>query len=362
MRIAVLGGGHGAYAAAADLGEQGHEVALWRRDGEALAPLAESRRIGLSDIEGSRQVEIAKASTDLGEVVAGAELIVMPGPATAQRDIARALAPHLVDGQVIFLPPGTFGSYLVAHWLHEAGSRAEVTLGETGTLPYLARKQSATDVAIVVRATRLPTGIFPTCRADHAFAAIEAAYPAVERRTDALDGALMNAGPIIHPPLIIMNAGPIQHFEHWDIHNEGTQPAIRDVTTALDGERIQVREALGYGEPHFPLADHYASKGEEWMYGRQAHAPLVESEHWRESLDLHSHRYMREDVELGLAFLVSLADYAGVWAPVASGLLALGSAIVGIDFRDTGRSLDSAGLAGLSRDELATRLAQGFYA
>ena len=26
------------------------------------------------------------------------------------------------------------------------------------------------------------------------------------------------------------NAGPIEHFERWDIHKEGTQPAIRRVT------------------------------------------------------------------------------------------------------------------------------------
>jgi opine dehydrogenase len=39
MKIAVLGGGHGAYAAAADLTLSGHEVRLWRRDGAALAPL-----------------------------------------------------------------------------------------------------------------------------------------------------------------------------------------------------------------------------------------------------------------------------------------------------------------------------------
>jgi hypothetical protein len=32
-------------------------------------------------------------------------------PAFAQIDIAAAMAPHLVDGQVVFLPPGTFGSY-----------------------------------------------------------------------------------------------------------------------------------------------------------------------------------------------------------------------------------------------------------
>ena len=39
MKIAVLGGGHGCYAAAADLSEAGHEVRLWRRDVAALRPV-----------------------------------------------------------------------------------------------------------------------------------------------------------------------------------------------------------------------------------------------------------------------------------------------------------------------------------
>jgi len=56
----------------------------------------------------------------------------------------------------------------------------------------------------------------------------------IEPCGDALSGALMNAGPIIHPPLIVMNAGPIEHFERWDIHKEGTQTSIRRVTDALD--------------------------------------------------------------------------------------------------------------------------------
>ena len=42
MKIAVLGGGHGCYAAAADLAEAGHEVRLWRRDAAALAPVVDS--------------------------------------------------------------------------------------------------------------------------------------------------------------------------------------------------------------------------------------------------------------------------------------------------------------------------------
>jgi len=37
---------------------------------------------------------------------------------------------------------------------------------------------------------------------------IRQAYPAVHACGDALSGALMNAGPVIHPPLMVMNAAP----------------------------------------------------------------------------------------------------------------------------------------------------------
>jgi opine dehydrogenase len=47
MRIAVLGGGNGSYAAAADLAAQGHEVRLWRRDAAAFAPVLGERRATL---------------------------------------------------------------------------------------------------------------------------------------------------------------------------------------------------------------------------------------------------------------------------------------------------------------------------
>ena len=356
MRIAVLGGGHGAYAAAADLSEQGHEVRLWRRDAGALKPVLDTGAIKVTDHRGERSISIACATADLGEAVRGAQLVVIPVPAMAQEDIARALAPHLTDGQVVFLPPGTFGSYVMSEIVRAAGSTSEVTWAETGTLPYLARKQAADHVRITIRAARLPTGAYPAERAEHAFNFIREAYPVIEPCEDALSGALMNAGPIIHPPLILMNAAPLQHFERWDIHNEGTQPSVRSVTDQLDMERIAVRKALGYKAPHFPLKDHYSS--DRWMYGN-AHKRLVDSGDWREHIDLHTHRYMTEDTVLGLAFLASVARWAGVDAPLANGLLAVAGAILGRDLRQGPRTLSALGLAGLSRNELQALLSEG---
>src|SRR5437016_3446019 len=124
MRIAVLGGGNGSYAAAADLTELGHEVCLWRRDAEAFAPVLHSRSLVLRDFKGRRDVRLAQATTAIGDAVSGAALIVLPTPAFAQEDIAKLLAPHLRDGQVVFLSPGTFGSYAMTKVLRQNGCRA----------------------------------------------------------------------------------------------------------------------------------------------------------------------------------------------------------------------------------------------
>jgi opine dehydrogenase len=286
----------------------------------------------------------------------GAQLVVVPSPAIAQADIAMSMAPHLADGQVVFLPPGSFGSFVMPRVAWECGCRADVAWAETGTLPYLARKHGAREVNVSARAVRLPTGVYPARRAEAALAVIREAYPAVHGCGDALSGALMNAGPVIHPPLIVMNAAPLQHFDRWDIHAEGTQPAVRAVTDRLDHERIAVREALGYGAPHYPLADHYGN--DRWMYG-DAHRQLVKSGDWREHIDLHTHRYVTEDTELGLALLASVARFAGVDAPVAHGLLAVAGAFLGRDLRRGPRTFETLELMGLTREALQQRLHDG---
>ena len=362
MRIAVLGGGNGSFAAAADMALAGHDTRLWRRDKQAVADhRAAGSKIVVKDFQGKREATLSLVTNNIAEAVRDAELILCPAPAHAQADIAKTLAPHITDGQVIYLPPGTFGTMLFAQAMHAAGNTAKAAFAETGTLPWLTRKHGPFEVAITVRAKRLPTGVFPLIRKDHALAVIDKAFPGViEDCGDALSGALMNAGGIIHPPLITMNAGPLEHFDRWDIHKEGTQPAIRRVTDALDAERIAVREALGYGAPHFPLADHYAKEGDEWMYGRGSHDKLTDSGDWREHIVLTQHRYMLEDTRMGLSFLTSAGELAGVPTPLARAFLSIGGAVTGEDFMQTGRTLKTMGLGHLDKAGLQQLLRDGF--
>ena len=63
MKIAILGGGNGAFAAAGDLTLAGHEIRLWRREEQAAAAhRAAGSTIMVKDHTSQREARIATES------------------------------------------------------------------------------------------------------------------------------------------------------------------------------------------------------------------------------------------------------------------------------------------------------------
>ncbi len=358
-RVAILGGGNGAFAMASDLALQGFEVRMWSKYFDEFREIKKTRTIKVSGplIQGDAKISVI--TDDMKEAIDGADLICSPIPAFTQISVAESLLPHLDDGHVIFLSPGTFGSYIMTKHLREGGCKKDFAIGETGTLPYLTRKMSPQESRIVVRACHLPTGIFPAKKTGEAIEKIKAVFPSAHPIENGLSGALMNAGPILHPPLIVLNTGPVQYPAPYDIHNEGTTPGIRKIISLLDEERISVRKAFGFQPNHYPLEDYYdETRPNEWMYPRISKKLLMESRLWYEKID-YQHRYVTEDIACGLAFLVSVAEYVGVQVPIARSLLTLAGAVSGTNFLERGRTLKSIGLSQHPVEQLREILFEG---
>ncbi|MHB9149709.1 MAG: NAD/NADP octopine/nopaline dehydrogenase family protein [Thermoleophilia bacterium] len=359
LTVAVVGGGNGSYTAAGDLALQGHHVRLWPGGRERHGAVLDSGRIRVSGLPPIGEGRLRLVSEDVAAVVSGADVVICTDPAFTQEDRAARVAPHLSDGQIVFLSPGSLGSYVFHRIVRRAGNRAAVTYAEPGTLPYLTRKTGPIDVEISGRGVHLPVGVFPAERTEETVAVVRRLFPGALPVEDALSVALLNVGPIIHSVLVLLNTGAIEHFGSWDIHNEGTTSSVKKVILAHDDERIAVREALGYAPPHYPMRHHYDPKdGEEWMYGRRGHTDLVESEKWREALGFH-HRYIQEDVHVNLALFASIGDLAGVETPIADSLLRLAGAITDQAHISAGRTLTNLGLGGYSRAELDLLLRTG---
>ncbi len=362
LTVAVVGGGNGSYTAAGDLALMGHQVRFWPGSRERHAAVLDSGRILVTGLIPQGEARPDLVSEEVGEVVTGADVVICTDPAFTQEDRAKRVGPYLSEGQVVLLSPGSLGSYVFARIVREHGNAAEVAYAEPGTLPYLTRKTGPTEVQVSGRSVRLPVGVFPGRSTRGTLEVLGALFPGAHPVENALSVALLNVGPIIHSVLVLLNTGAIEHFESWDIHNEGTTPSVRKVILRHDSERIVVREAFGFAPPHYPMAHHYEPQGdEEWMYGQRGHSDLVKSEKWREPLGF-EHRYIREDVHINLALFASIADLAGVETPVADSLLRLIGAITGTDHISAGRTLANLGLGSLSRRELDRLLQEGLDA
>ncbi|MBI2158444.1 MAG: NAD/NADP octopine/nopaline dehydrogenase family protein [Candidatus Rokubacteria bacterium] len=359
MIVAVLGGSNGGFATAADLALAGHQVRLWSRAAAALGALRDDPTIKLAAEGRQGSARLERATTDLAEAVQGAEVLIAPLPATSHEDLAGRLAPYLTERQILLLTPGTLGSYVVARALCRAGATLPYALAETGTLPFLARKTGPTTVQAPVRAANLPVGVFPAARGDGVLARVAELFPAVRPCADALDVALTNAGPVIHPPLVLLNAGAIDGGT-FDIHAAGTTPSVKRLIDAVDAERVATRTGWGHPAPHYELETYYdETRAAEGLYGAGARRKLVASGLWSEVLTF-EHRYVTEDVVLGLSLLESAARAAGVATPAISGLLLLFGALLGRELSGRGRALEHLGLGDFTRREIRELLRDGW--
>lgn len=357
MKIAVLGGGHGGYAAAADLALAGHQVRLWRRAAPELGPVSERRTITLVAEGRQGAARLERATPDLAEAVGGAEVVLVALPATSHEDLAQRLAPHLGEDQVVLLTPGTMGSYVVARGLSRSGT-LPYAIAETGTLPYLARKTGPATVRVAARAVSLPTGVLPASRTAETLRRLAGLFP-VRECADVLDAALTNAGVVMHPSSVLLNAGALDAGP-FDIHAGGPAPSVRRLIDAVDAERVRTRAAWGYGPPHYEVATYYDDgRAPEGLYGAGARARVVASRLWSEPLTL-DHRYVAEDAVLGLALFESAARTVGVDARAISGLLGVFGALLGRDLAGRGRALENLGLGDLALREIRALLQAGW--
>jgi opine dehydrogenase len=351
MIVAVLGGGHGAYATAADLALAGHHVRLWRRAGTDLAAVRETRTLTLAAEGRAGAARLDAATADLEAALDGADVVVVPLPATSHQDLARRLAPRLTERQIVLLTPGTLGSYVMAREIDRAGGRPPFAVAETGTLPFLARKTGPTAVAAPVRAANLPVGVFPASRTPAALARVAELFAAVRPCVDALDAALTNAGPVIHPPLVLLNAGAIDQGP-FDVHAAGTTASARRLIDAVDRERVAARTGWGYPAPHYELATYYdEARAAEGLYGAGARAKLLASGLWSEMVTF-EHRYVAEDVVLGLSLFESAGRTAGVDTRAISGLLDVFGGLLDAELSGRGRALEHLGLGDFTLREI----------
>ncbi|TAK36344.1 MAG: hypothetical protein EPO21_02695 [Chloroflexota bacterium] len=363
MRVAILGTGNVGLACAADLTLVGHEIRLWGRERTELVGVLANAAVasgpGLIHLESAERhgdAHIAMVTLDIAAAVEGAEVIFVTDPAYTHDDITRAFAPHVRDGQMVAYLPANLSTPSAQRILEAAGVPG-ILLVEMAAPPYGTRRGLKGEAVIALRTICNLAAALPASRTNDAVAILQRIYPEIAAGSDILDVALVNPTSVIHPALVITNAGAIEHFgTNYDIHAQGTTAATLRLIYAVDAERIAVREALGYGEPHFSLQTYYDATrpGLRFFSGAGSKA-VAASGLWRDPITM-EHRYLREDVSYGLSLVSDLGRLVGVPTPMVDALIQIASILRGTDLRRRDRSTSALGLTGVSPESLRVRL------
>src|SRR6266508_3583534 len=362
--IAILGGGHGGFAAAVHLQLQGHRPILWSKQPKTLEKIRERGGLGYTGVLGDAFVPVQVAD-DLARVVRQADVIMVCAPTTVHRLFAEALAPVLPDRAAVFLNPGhTCGGLQFLQCLRRAGFSKRLVLGEGNTLTYACRKVGETEVAIHHQMRNVLVASLPGDQVEEFVSAINPYYPDVVPCPTTLEPSLANMNAVIHPAGMILSAAWIEHTQgDFFFYADAATQSVARAMDAVDAERLSIARGWGlHDQPDLPtlLARHGFAPPEAARCGSSLEALLASPAPKRirapESLE---HRYIYEDVPFGLVPLAELARVVGVDVPVIRGIINLASICNAVDYSKTGLTLAALGLEGCARDEIWRRLTTG---
>ncbi|HIE37922.1 MAG TPA: NADP transhydrogenase subunit alpha [Anaerolineales bacterium] len=360
-RYTVIGAGHGGKAMAAHLALMGFPVTLYNRTPENVAAVKTRGGIELKSYEGGPHGfgRLGLVTSDVGEALEEAQVIMVVVPSTAHADIARATAPHLQDGQIVVLNPGRTGGALeFVYVLHECGCQADVTVAEAETLVYASRSEGPAQARIFRIKEAVGVAALPAVRTPRVLEALSTAYPQFIDGTSILHTGLNNMGAIFHPALTLLNAGRIESTGgEFQFYIDGVTRSVARVLEALDRERVTVAAALGirartalewlrmaYDATGMDL--HEAIHNQRGYYGITAPGTL-------------NHRYITEDVPMSLVPIAALGQRYGVRVRGVESIIRLACIVHRTDYWRRGRTLDKLGIEELSVDEVVRYVMEG---
>ncbi|SPQ19367.1 50f69fca-ae98-43ac-ae7e-025527a2a6a1 [Thermothielavioides terrestris] len=344
--VSIVGAGPAGFALAADLQRHGKGVLLYAHPTH-LGHANRVRDRGYLKASGALEAwATLRVTSDMGEVVAFSETIILTVPSTGQETVLRELKRFALQRHIIIAVPGNLFS-LIADL--DVGCIFETNLSpyscrmEEGGLTVLGRKNL---VFIAPLQRGLSAAIYDTVRD---------IFP-VELRwcSSVIEVCLSNVNGVFHPLMMLMNAGRIESTAgDFLLYRDGLTRSVANAMLAVDRVRIQIGQALG-------LRLKSAVDISNECYG-QSFTDLVDlaqnsPPHNRlKAPSSMSNRNISEDVPDLLVCWYSLAEKLGIDATPIKAVIVLVEMATGNDYLGTGRNLRRLQLQDMSLGELIGR-------
>lgn len=354
---AVIGGGNGGQATAGHLAIMGFPVRLYDIVPETINAINKKGGIEVDGcVKGFGKLEFA--TLEIERALDGADIVMVVAPALAHRAIAKSLAGHLKDGQILFIHPGaTCGALEFKKVFEENGCNADIIISEAMSLIYAARMSVPGKVSILGIKDKLMVAALPAKQTEEVLEKLNEAYPMMYAGKNVMQTSLENLNSVVHPGPTLLNTSMIESGRDWKYYWDGITPTIGDFVVEIDKERMAVGKAFGLElisvMQWYEIL--YGAKGDN-LTEAVRNTPAYGGIQGQKRIDT---RYVLEDIPMGLLPMVEFGKLAGVPTERMETVVSLGGFLLKKDFNESGRTLARLGLDKMTVDEINHYLETG---
>lgn len=342
MKITIIGCGNAGLIHAAKLYEKRCEVALLKTsstNGRFFDIMNEQGGFKAVDdtIQGNGHsffVRPVLITRNVKEAVEFADVIMVMTTTLQHEFVAELIAPYVRDGQIITLVPGYMGSLLFKKYI-----KKDITYCEWETTAYNGRIMNQEYVRISFYNPRNAISVLPVNRTQQVLDIFSQCFDNTKyTRKHILESAFHNPNMIVHPIGILFSASRIEYSngEFW-MYREAFTPSVVNVIKAFDVQKNKVLQAFDCEPLDYFEAAKWRNEEDLSIDAMAVFRSFADSSNKGPSFI--NHRYLLEDVPMGLGLYISVAKLVGVDTSIQEGIASLASALLNKDLKSSARTV-----------------------
>ena len=341
MRITIIGCGNAGLIHAAKIFEKGNnEICLLKTsntNSDFFDKIIENGGYRVHDLTNRGKdffVKPALVTRDAKIAMAFAEVILVMTTTLQHESVARLIGPYARDGQIITLCPGYMGSLIFKKYVN-----ADVVYCEWETTAYNGRVADNDYVKITFYNPRNAISVLPTTKSQQVLDVFSQLFDNTHYlRKNILESAIHNPNMIVHTIGMTFSASRIEYSrgEFW-MYREAFTDSVINVINAFDKQKNEVLKAYGCDPLDYFEAAKWRNEEDLTVDAMTSFKSFADSSN--KGPGFLRHRYLMEDVPMGLGLYVSLGKVAGVDVSVAESIMNLTSALLGEDFKGQARTI-----------------------
>ena len=341
MRFTVIGCGNSGLIHAAKLIESGAEVALLKTSStfndDFFNVIKKEGGYNVKDeTNGGNRFFVRPffITRDVKKAIEFGDILLVMTTTSQHEYVAQKIAPYVRDGQTIILVPGYMGSLIFKKYIDK-----DVVYGECETTAYNGRIVDSMYVRITFYNPRNAISALPASKANDIVEVMSKYLPNTKyTRHHILESALHNPNMIVHPIGILFSASRIEYSkgEFW-MYREAFTDSVINVIKAFDVQKNKILNVFGCESLDYFEAAKWRNEEDLNVDAMTVFKSFAESSNKGPSFI--NHRYLNEDVPMGLGLYISIGKVVGVDTSIQEAIMALASALLNKDLKSESRTI-----------------------